>query len=653
MTSSDLELRGWNASLVVIALLFAACLAIYGQTVAFGFINLDDNLYVYQNSYVAAGLNLASLKWAFTTFHSANWHPLTWISHMVDVTLFGMKPGVHHFINVLFHAANTVLVFVVFGRLTGDTWKSAIVAFLFAVHPAHVESVAWISERKDVLSTLFWLLTMLAYIRFVRDEGASGTALTKKYGSSNYLLAILCFALGLMAKPMLVTLPFVLILIDYWPLKRVQKFRDLPRLILEKAPFFALSLASCAVTLIAQRASGAVESFDGISIVTRSMNALSAYVRYIAMLFYPHDLGVWYPPSAVDGKFAVIALIALVAISIICVWQSATRRYLLFGWLWFLGTLVPVIGIVQVGGQSMADRYTYIPSIGIFIMSVWAGAEVMDRLRLNAILRTAVPVVIILVLVIAAHIQTRYWHDNETLYVRTLNVTGDNFLIAHNLCYVYVFSDRYAEAQPLCERSIELNPNFADAQNTLGILQLKQNRLDDSERTFRNILDRWPGYVPAYPNIAAVLISREQPEEAEKFLENAARMTEGSIDRTTWTEPVKNLADLYAAQNKMEKAAENYARAIFLEPNRADLRLAAASVLYRNAKYDDALRQLQPAIALDPNNADAFYMGGKIYAAKGMQADAVQMLERAIAIRPDFSEARATLSEISGGRKND
>jgi tetratricopeptide (TPR) repeat protein len=653
MTPSDPELRRRNASLIVIALLFAACLAIYGQTVGFGFINLDDNLYVYQNSYVASGLNLASLKWAFTTFHSANWHPLTWISHMLDVSLFGMKPGVQHFINVLFHAANSVLVFVVFVRLTGDTWKSAIVAFLFAVHPAHVESVAWISERKDVLSTLFWLLTMLAYVRFARDESASNASLTERYGSSNYVLAILCFALGLMAKPMLVTLPFVLLLIDYWPLKRVQKLGDLPRLILEKAPFLALSVASCIVTLIAQRASGAVESFEGLSIVSRSMNALISYVQYIALLLYPHDLGVWYPPRGVDGKFAVVALIALVVISIICVWQSATRRYLLFGWLWFLGTLVPVIGVVQVGGQSMADRYTYIPSIGIFIMIVWAGAEIMDRLRLNPFLRTAIPAVVILVLMIAAHIQTRYWHDNETLYVRTLNVTGDNFLIAHNLCYVYVFSDRYAEAKPLCERSIELNPNFADAQNTLGILQLKQKQLEDSERTFRSILNRWPGYVPAYPNIAAVLISREQPEEAERFLENAARMTEGSIDRITWTEPVKNLADLYAAQNKMEKAAENYARAIFLEPNRADLRLAAASALYRNAKYDDALRQLQPAIALDPNNADAFYLGGKIYAAKGMQADAVQMLEKAIAIRPDFSEARATLSEISGGQKND
>jgi tetratricopeptide (TPR) repeat protein len=652
MTSSDPEMKRRNERLIVIALLAAACLAIYSQTLWFDFINLDDNLYVYQNPVVASGLNAASIKWAFTTFHSANWHPLTWMSHMLDASLFGMRPGAQHFVNVIFHAANSILVYVVFARLTGDAWKSAVVAFLFAVHPAHVESVAWISERKDVLSTMFWLLTMLAYERYARSR-SDESSLSSMYRSPAYVLALLCFALGLMTKPMLVTLPFVLLLVDFWPLKRLGRISDLGRLALEKVPFFVLSLASCIVTFMAQRASGAVESFESLPIAARSLNAVNSYLQYVLMLFYPRDLGVWYPAKIIDVRLAASSLLMLIAISIICVWLGASRRYLIFGWLWFLGTLVPVIGLVQVGSQSMADRYTYIPFIGLFVMIVWAGAEIMEGFGLNKALRALVPAAAILILMGAAYTQTRYWRDSEALYVRTLKVTRNNFLIAHNLCYVYTFSDRYEEAKPLCERSIELNPNFIDAKNTLGILQLKQNQLVEAERTFRGILDRWPGYVPAYPNLAAVLISSQKPEEAEKFLEAAVQRTEGSVDRTTWIEPVKNLADLYASQNKMEKAAENYSRAVFLDPNHVDLKLALATALSRIRRYDDALKQVQDAIGLEPNNADAFYLGGKIFAAKGMKSDAVQMFERAITLRPGFSEAQSSLSEITGGQKND
>ncbi len=652
MTSGDAETRRRNESLVVIALLGIACLTIYGQTLYFDFINLDDNLYVYQNPVVASGLNSTSLKWAFTTFHSANWHPLTWISHMLDTSLFGMRPGAQHFVNVIFHAVNSILVFVVFARLTGDTWKSAVVAFLFAMHPAHVESVAWISERKDVLSTMFWLLTMLAYERYARSQTDEST-LPSTFRSPAYLIALLCFALGLMSKPMLVTLPFVLLLVDFWPLKRLGRVGDLRRLVLEKAPFFALSLVSCVVTFMAQRASGAVVPFERLSITDRAANAVNSYLQYILMLFYPHAMGVWYPAKPIDLRLAGSALLILAAISFVCALEGGRRRYLLFGWLWFVGTLVPVIGLVQVGGQSMADRYTYVPFLGLFVVVVWAVAELMDRVSLRPVLRIIITSAVVSTLMFAAFTQTRYWRNSETLYVRTLNVTGDSFLITHNLCYVYVFADRYEEAKPLCERSLAINPNFVDAWNTLGILQLKQNQTSEAEQTFRSILARWPGYVPAYPNLAAVLISNQKPEEAEKFLEGAVQRTEGSVDRATWIEPVKNLADLYASQNKMEKAAENYSRAVFLEPDRVDLRLALAAALSKIRRYDDALKQVQEAINLEPNNADAFYLGGKIFAAKGIHDDAVQMFERAIVLRPGFSEAQASLSEITGGQKND
>ena len=653
MRSSDTESKVRNEAWVVIALLVLVCLTIYGQSLTFGFINLDDNLYVYENPMVASGLTGSSLRWAFTTFHSANWHPLTWVSHMLDASLFGLNPGPMHFENVLFHALNSILAFVVFRRLTGDLWKSAIVAFLFAVHPAHVESVAWISERKDLISATFWLLTMLAYERYARDEAAADTSpafTLETFRSPRYLLVVLFLGLGLMTKPMLVTLPFVLLLIDFWPLSRLKAFGDLRPLITEKVPLFVLSIASSIVTIAAQSASGAVESFEVRPVTARLMNALTSYVKYISMLFYPHAQGVWYPMQNVDFKLATAALLLLTAISILCIRFAKSRPYLLFGWLWFLGTLVPVIGIVQVGGQSLADRYTYIPFFGLFVIVVWGGDELLERIGLHASWRTVGTTVVILILMSAAYIQTTYWRGSETLYVRTLNVTSDNFLISHNLCYTYVVADRFDDAEPLCERSITVNPHYSDSWNTLGILRLKQNRLPESEQIFRNVLGRWPGYLPAYANLAAVLVVAQKPEEAEKYLEAATVLAEGSVDRSRWIEPVKNLADLYAKQNKMEKAAENYARAIFLEPQRADLRLAVASALYQTRKYDEALPQVQAAIALDPNNADAFHLAGKIYAAKGMQTDAVQMFERAIAIRPGFSEARANLSEITGGR---
>lgn len=656
MTASDPETRRRTETTVVIALLAAACLAIYAQTLWFDFINLDDNLYVYQNPSVISGLSAASIEWAFTTFHSANWHPLTWMSHMLDASLFGMKPGAHHFVNVIFHAANSILVFVVFRRLTGDTWKSAAVAFLFAVHPAHVESVAWVSERKDVLSTMFWLLTMLAYERYARAESeveAPAGSLVSAYRSPTYLLALLCFALGLMAKPMLVTLPFVLLLVDFWPLKRLKRFRDLGRLALEKAPFFVLTIVSCIVTFMAQRASGAVESIDSLSLAGRSMNAVNSYLQYILMLFYPHDLGVWYPAKAIDVRLAASALLILAAISVVCAWEGVGRRYLLFGWLWFLGTLVPVIGLVQVGSQSMADRYTYIPYLGLFVIVVWAAAEIMERLGLNKALRVLIPAAVISILMGAAYVQTRYWRDSETLYVRTLKVTGDNFLISHNLCYAYVMADRYDEAEPLCERSVSINPNYSDSWNTLGILRLKQNRIPESEQTFRRLLARWPGYVPAYANLAAVLLIGQKPEEAEKYLERATVLAEGSVDRTQWIEPIRNLADLYASQGKKEKAAENYRRAIFLDPNRIEFRLAGASAMYETHEYDDALSNAQAAISLDSSNADAFCLAGKIFEAKGSREDAAIMFERAIALRPGFADAESGLDRVKGATKND
>ena len=360
-----------NSELIVITVLSVLVIFIYAQTVGFGFINFDDNQYVYENPFVASGLHWATIKWAFTEFHSANWHPLTWISHQLDATLFGLNAGGHHATNVIFHLINSILAFVVFNKYTNCFWKSAVVAALFAVHPMHVESVAWISERKDVLSTMFWFLTMWTYFGYVKNDKSRNC----------YLLTLLLFILGLMSKPMLVTLPFVLLLMDYGFLERLKSRHDLKSLVIEKIPFFALSAISSYITILAQKSEGAIQSLEFLPFQTRLLNAVVSYAKYIVSFFYPVKLSVWYP---YDENFAVWqiagSMVLLLAITAFCIWQIRQRKYLLTGWLWFLGTLIPVIGLVQVGSQPIADRYTYIPYFGLFIMLVWGINDLFNYL---------------------------------------------------------------------------------------------------------------------------------------------------------------------------------------------------------------------------------------------------------------------------------
>ncbi len=641
--------------ITVAVALAVLCALIYGPIGGFQFVSLDDNQYVYQNTAVASGLNFESLRWAFTSFYAANWHPLTWISHMVDVELLGLNSGAHHLVNLLFHAINGVLAYAVFRILTGDHWKSALVAVLFAVHPAHVESVAWIAERKDVLSGTFFLLTILAYVRFARtprepQEPAGGFDIARRFLSPRYILLVLLFAAGLMAKPMLVTLPFVLLLLDFWSLRRLNKVRDLPALVLEKLPLFLLTAGSSVITFFAQRSSGAVATLDFLPFSARFSNAVVAYVKYIAMLFYPADLAVLYPREDVGLLSFVLAIVLLVAITVASILQISARRYLLFGWLWFLGTLVPVIGLVQVGGQSMADRYTYIPYFGLFVIVVWGGAEILERLRIPRQAEAALAVVVVIVFSVVAFIQVSYWRDSETLYKRALSVTQNNFLIEHNLCHEYVFSGRLDEGEVHCDNSIRTNPNYVDAQNTLAILKLKRGNYAEAERAFRDILHRWPNYVPGYVNLAVTLSIEEKPEEAESVLAQGAKFDQNAEDRALWVDPVKNLADLYAKQNKHEKALENYIRAIFLAPYRADVRRSTAASLYALGRYDEGLTQIQAAVELDAGDADTFYQGGLLFEAKGKRDDAVLMFERAIALRPDFPEARNKLEKLKGDK---
>lgn len=649
-----------NADRLVFLTLAALVLTIYYQTVGFAFINFDDNLYVYQNQFVLSGLNWQTLKWAFTSFYAANWHPLTWISHALDAHFFGANAGAHHATNVLFHLLNSVLAFVVFRRLTGDFWKSTIIAALFAVHPTHVESVAWVSERKDVLSTLFWLLTMLAYFKYTEvrtkkgtekeTEQNSGKITSFCFSSSLYLLLVsILFALGLMAKPMLVTLPFVLLLCDYWALERFQRLRDLPPLLIEKIPLFVLSAISSYITLIAQKASGAVESLDVLPLGTRILNAIDAYAKYIGMLFYPRNLAISYPYNfGISLSGIILPAIVLIAITAFCVWQMHRRKYLLMGWLWFLGTLVPVIGLVQVGAQAMADRYTYISYFGLFIMLVWGVSDIFEKLKIKQTVFLMIFSIWILVLTFLAYQQTALWRNSEIFYRYVLSVTKGNFLTAHNLCHYLLMENRPEEAEGYCQQSIEINPNYAEAFNTLGIVQMKQQKFAEAEKNFRRTVELWPRYWTAHSNLATCLSLQNKPEEAEKVLAALVNTTFDQVDPSIWADSVRTLALAYFSQKNYEKAAENFRRVLYVAPQRTDVRTDLALTLFESKNYNEAQEQIEQSLRENPNEARSHFIYGLILLKKNRQNEATQSFEKALQLNPDLAEARENLKKLRG-----
>ncbi|MCD9188435.1 MAG: tetratricopeptide repeat protein [Pyrinomonadaceae bacterium] len=679
-----------NRQLIVYSALFVLVMAIYYQAIGFNFINLDDNLYIFNNPIVLSGLNKDSLNWAFTKFYAANWHPVTWVSHLIDVELYGANPGGHHATNIVFHLLNSILAFTVFKKMTGSFWKSAIVAALFAVHPAHVESVAWVSERKDVLSTMFWLLTMFVYLKYAesknettRERANAGTRSSEEFvnseeivsenaeGNENdnekddanraapprrplsasyfylFLLSAV-FALGLMTKPMLVTLPFVLLLMDFWALERLKTLRDLPALIIEKIPLFVLTAASSYITFIAQRTGGSVESLDFLPLGTRIVNAMLSYAKYTGMLFYPVKLGVWYPYDRDFPAWQIaVAVVFIIGMTALCLWQIRTRKYLLMGWLWFLGTLVPVIGLVQVGSQPLADRYTYVPYFGLFIMLVWGASDLFEYFRLNKNVFYGLSGAFVLVLTILAFNQTTYWRNNEILYKHTLSVTQKNFLISHNLCHHLTLEERMDEAEPFCVQSIADNPTYFEVYNTLGILKLKQKQYEESEKNFKECLKLEPNYASAYSNLAIAQIMQDKPEEAELNLQKAANLP-NNIPPETFATVLSDLAARYAKKENYEKTAEHLNRLLYLTPNNVEERTKLVFAYFTLKRFDEAQKQVEELIRQNPNQAEVYNLKGTILLEKKQNAEAVTQFEKALQLKPDFAEAKANLEKAKG-----
>lgn len=541
-------------------------LALYSRAAFFPFCIIDDADYVTKNTHVTSGLSVDSIKWALTAFHASNWHPLTWLSLMLDSQLFGLNPMGFHLVNVALHAVNTSLLFLLFRSMTGAVWRSAFVAACFALHPLHVESVAWIAERKDVLSTLFWMLTLLFYSSYVRQAKRS-----------MYVLSLVSFALGLMAKPMLVTIPVILLLLDFWPFERL-KIRlseksgssalhqtdnnggcRLTSLIVEKLPFAALAAASSIVTLYAQKPS--MTTLANITLTARVSNALWALLMYIEKMILPFNLAIFYPLADVPLWKAGFAAVVLCGILFMVLKYLKRYPYLATGWFWYLVTLLPVIGLVQVGMQSMADRYTYIPLIGLFTMASWGGAELC---RQSPKLKKAISVVAggaLLFFSITTWIQLGYWRDNFTLFNHAAAVTENNYYAHHSLGMLFEQQGKPEQAIAEYQKSIEIEPRNPIVHFDLGFLFDTQGRTSEAIRQYEEVLALDPGYAQAHFSLGIVL------GKIGKIKESISEFTEALKIEPDNPKYLNNLGITLAQQGMLDEAIELFSKALQVNPD--------------------------------------------------------------------------------------
>ena len=516
------------------------------------FVRYDDDVYVTNNPEVKSGLSWQGIKWAFVTDHGANWHPLTWLSLMLDCQLFGVKAGSLHLVNALFHIANTLLLFIVFNRMTKALWQSAFIAALFALHPLHVESVAWIAERKDVLSTLFWLLTMLAYVRYVERSSAS-----------RYILAMVFFALGFLAKPMLVNLPFVLLLLDYWPLDRFSnpKF-SIRNSIIEKIPFFFLSVLSSVITFLVQQKGGAVFEADIVPFNVRLANAICSYFVYIEKMFWPVRLAVLYPYS-INSIFPVRVLLSaaiLVLITVLALYNYRRRKYLIVGWLWYLGTLVPVIGIVQVGVQAFADRYTYVPLTGLFIMCVFGSSDLLKNVPFKRYILATSAAIILLACTVLTTVQLIYWKNSVLLFERALAVTENNVPMLNNYGNALGAMGRHKEAANVLEQAVRGLPDSYEIRNNYGRELQNLGKLDEAIEQYQIALKIEPTGYFARCNLSIAMAAKGNFEAA---IEQCRIIL---ATRPDDAEMHIHLGMLLQKQGRLDEAIESYKKALQINP---------------------------------------------------------------------------------------
>jgi protein O-mannosyl-transferase len=598
-------------TLIICLLLAVGTLALYSRAAHAGFLRYDDDRYVVENPYVRAGVHWSTVTWAFTTFEQANWHPLTWLSHALDSQLFGMNPAGHHSISLLFHAASVVLLFLLLQWLTGYTWRSFAVAVLFAVHPVNVESVAWIAERKNVLCMFFFILTLLAYGRYIR-----------KPNLARYLAVLFGFAMALMSKPIAITLPFVLFLLDYWPLRRlgsrfngkysetaasvIDEKRSISCLPIEKLPLFVMSAASAVVTMKAQRAGGAVTI--KYPLLAHLQNAVVSYVLYIGKAIWPARLAALYPypTQGWPAKVVVLSALFLIIVTALVV-RHREHRYLLWGWLWFLGTMVPMIGLVQVGNQAMADRYAYVPFIGLFVMVVWGIAELANRFLIQKYV-AASAVVIVVAFCVVTYRQLAYWHDDFSLWSHTLAVTQRNFVAEDNFGNALIKAGKYDEGIAHFRNAAEIEPGDPVSEVNLGIYAQQHGDLQQAAARYQYALQ-----LAADPQVRAAAYA--------------------------------NLGGVYFTLKEYARAKENFETALNLNARSPFIFLHMGLIAQKNSDWNSATRYYATYVAVEPTDIGYFLLGQALEHA-GDSERAKRAYERAQRSSRDIDETRKAAAKL-------
>jgi protein O-mannosyl-transferase len=605
--------------------------AVFYQVHSFGFVNYDDSNFISENPHVRSGLSWENIKWSFTAVYHTYWQPLTWLSYMLDCTLFGLNAGAFHLINVFIHVANTILLFLVLSRMTRGIWQSAFVAGLFALHPLHVESVAWVAERRDVLSTLFWLLTILFYARYAGRPSAG-----------RYFAAVTVFILGLLSKPMLVTLPFVLLLLDYWPLLRfstkgghLERDRgqktSLKWLIIEKVPFIILSAIASAVTFLTTLDVGAVAL---IPLKERILNAICSYLIYIEKMFWPVNLAVFYPHpfnNLTVGQVAA-AILILLAISVLVIRLAAGRRYLLTGWFWYLGTLVPVIGFIQVGNQAIADRYSYITLIGLFIIIAWGMPDLLAKWRYRKIVLVSSAIMVISAMSICTYFQLRHWRNSLTLFRHALDVTENNYIAHLKMAESLYEQQRLDEAVTEYQKYFQIIPNDPDALNAYGIILGRLGRYDEAVKYLTKALQMKPDFADAHANIGYALIIQGNIDEAAVHLSKALQLD------PNFALAHYRFGNILLQRGRINEAITHFEKALQLKPDWVELMNTIAWCLAVNEKTavrnpDKAVKLAQRACELtnyeEPELLDTLAVS---YAAAGNFKKAIELTGKALGL---------------------
>ncbi len=589
-----------HKTLLVCLVLILATLSVYWQVNNFKFINLDDSHYVYDNHHVLRGLSSESIFWAFSKIHCSLWIPFTWLSYMLDYELYGLNSGGYHLTNVIFHIINTLLLFFVLKKMTGAMWKSAFVAALFALHPLHVESVAWVTERKDVLSTFFWLLTIWSYIRFINNSSIIW-----------YLWALAFFVCGFMTKPMLVTLPFTLLLLDYWPLGRFSNNKKVSvknskyqnnyikifiYLVKEKAVFFVISIIGSTFTFYVGKTTKAIQSFEILPLSTRIANAFVTYVSYIIKMAWPLKLSIFYPHPGLSlplwqiiGSGLLILFMSVVIIRLI-----RKYPYLFFGWFWYLGTLVPVIGLVQAGSQSMADRFTYIPLTGIFIIFAWGFSEILSGNRFKIFIHSLLSGVILIACMIVSWFQVSHWENSYTIFEHSLNVTDNNYLAHINFAGELTFESKYYEAIKHLNQALAIKPTMT-TYNAMGDNLSRLGKYNEAIEYYLIALNINPEYSEAYYNMGNAFNALGKTDEAIKCYSKALR------NNSELYRAHNNLGGIYALRGDFEKAIYHYSEALRIKPDFVDSHKSLGNVLKYMGRIEEAEKHFRKAKSNNSN----------------------------------------------------